>query len=42
MKISPRKNFLPSLSICRMVQTFPGRAEREMMKELMKTSLSGL
>ncbi len=39
---SPKKNFLPNLSICRMHQMFPGRAASEMMNELMNTSLLGM
>ena len=37
-----RKNFLPSLSMWKMVQRLLGPAEMEMMKLLMKTESSGM
>lgn len=37
----PRKNFLPNLSICTIVQTFPGKADIEIRNELRNTSLLG-
>ena len=36
----PRKNFRPSLSMWKMVQMFPGKAEMEMRKECRKTEVS--
>ena len=41
-KVLPRKNFLPNLSMWKIVHKFPGKAEIEMRNELRNTSLVGI